>query len=214
MTDDQGYAPVGRHGHPCLRTPNLDALYDKSLRFNRFLVSPTCSPTRNAIMTGRHPLKNGITHTILERERLTLSATILPQVLKSVGYTTGIFGKWHLGTKNRINRINAALTKPLFHGAGGIGQAYPCSCADAPDNKYNDPVIRHNGQFVKTHGFCTDVFFTAGLGWIKKQKDRGQPFFATHYYQCAPRPLYRSREKRANASSIWDSVKSKRVSMG
>ena len=97
MTDDQGYAPLGRHGHPWLKTPHLDALHDQSTRFTRFLVAPTCSPTRAAIMTGRHPEKNGITHTILERERMTLRATILPQVLKTAGYTSGIFGKWHLG---------------------------------------------------------------------------------------------------------------------
>ncbi|OUV18856.1 MAG: arylsulfatase, partial [Verrucomicrobiaceae bacterium TMED86] len=97
ITDDQGYGPVGKHGHPWIKTPNLDKHYEKSTRFTRFLVSPTCSPTRAAIMTGRHPMKNGITHTILERERMTLNATILPQVLKTAGYTSGIFGKWHLG---------------------------------------------------------------------------------------------------------------------
>lgn len=178
ITDDQGYAPVGRHGHPWLQTPNLDALYDQSLRFNRFLVSPTCSPTRSAIMTGRHPLKNGITHTINERERMTLEATILPQALKSAGYTTGIFGKWHLGDEEPYQPHRRGFDEAFIHGAGGIGQAYPCSCADAPNNKYNDPVVRHNGKFVKTHGFCTDAFFTAGLGWIKQQKNQGQPFFA------------------------------------
>ena len=92
ITDDQGYGPVGRHGHPWIRTPNLDQLYDTSTRFTRFLVCPTCAPTRSAIMTGRHPMKNGVTHTILERERMTLKATILPQVLKQAGYTSGIFG--------------------------------------------------------------------------------------------------------------------------
>lgn len=70
ITDDQGYAPVGRHGHPWLKTPHLDALHDAGVRFSRFLVSPTCSPTRSAVMTGRHPMKNGITHTILEREQM------------------------------------------------------------------------------------------------------------------------------------------------
>jgi arylsulfatase len=55
ITDDQGYGPVGRHGHPWIKTPNLDKLYDTSVRFTRFLVSPTCAPTRSSIMTGRHP---------------------------------------------------------------------------------------------------------------------------------------------------------------
>ncbi|MCA9168110.1 MAG: arylsulfatase [Planctomycetales bacterium] len=178
MTDDQGYAPIGRHGHPWLRTPNLNALYDASTRFTRFLVSPTCSPTRSALMTGRHPMRNGITHTILERERLTLQATTLPQVLKPVGYTSAIFGKWHLGDEDPYQPQARGFDESFIHGAGGIGQAYNCSCADAPNNSYFDPIIRHNGKFIQTHGFCTDVFFTAALKWIEGAKDKTQPFFA------------------------------------
>jgi len=178
MTDDQGYGPVGKHGHPWIQTPNLDALYDQSTRFTRFLVSPTCSPTRAAMMTGRHPMKNGITHTILERERMTLDATILPQVLKTAGYTSGIFGKWHLGDEEAYQPHKRGFDEVFIHGAGGIGQGYKCSCADVRGNKYFDPVIRHNGSFVKTKGYCTDLFFTAALGWIKEQKDKDEPFFA------------------------------------
>ena len=178
MTDDQGYAPVGRHGHPWINTPHLDALYDKSTRFTRFLVSPTCSPTRSALMSGRHPMKNGITHTILERERMALSTVTLPQVLSKAGYTSGIFGKWHLGDEEPYQPHKRGFDEAFIHGAGGIGQAYKCSCADAPGNKYFNPTIRHNGSFVKTEGYCTDLFFTAGMGWIKKVKDEGKPFFA------------------------------------
>ena len=178
MTDDQGYGPVGRHGHPWIHTPNLDSLYDSSLRFTRFFVSPTCAPTRSALMTGRHPMKNGVTHTILERERMTLEATTLPQVLKSAGYTTGIFGKWHLGDEEPYQPHKRGFDEAFIHGGGGIGQAYKCSCADAPGNKYFNPVLRHNGSFVKTEGFCTDLFFTAALGWIRAVKDRKTPFFA------------------------------------
>ena len=178
MTDDQGYGPVGRHGHPWIKTPNLDALYDQSTRLTRFLVSPTCSPTRSALMTGRHPLKNGITHTILERERMALKATILPQVLKKAGYTSGIFGKWHLGDEEAYQPHKRGFDEVFIHGAGGIGQGYKCSCADVPGNKYFDPVIRHNGTFVKTKGYCTDLFFTAAMGWMKKQKEKKEPFFA------------------------------------
>ena len=177
ITDDQGYGPVGRHGHPWIKTPNLDTLYDTSTRFDRFLVSPTCSPTRAALMTGRHPMKNGITHTILERERMTIDATILPQVLKTAGYTTGIFGKWHLGDEEPYQPHKRGFDEVFIHGAGGIGQAYNCSCADAPGNKYFNPVIRHNGSFVQTEGYCTNLFFEAGLGWIKSVKDGDAPFF-------------------------------------
>lgn len=177
ITDDQGYPPLGAHGHPWLKTPNLDRLHGESTRFERFLVAPTCSPTRSAIMTGRHPEKNGITHTILERERMTLEATILPQVLKTAGYTSGIFGKWHLGDEAEYQPEKRGFDEVFIHGAGGIGQAYDCSCADAPDNRYTNPVIRHNGRFVRTEGFCTDVFFTAALGWIKAKAAAKEPFF-------------------------------------
>lgn len=178
MTDDQGYGPVGRHGNEWIRTPHLDELHDKSTRFTRFLVSPTCSPTRSALMTGRHPMNNGITHTINERDRMTLAATTLPQVLKKAGYTSGIFGKWHLGDEDAYQPNNRGFDEAFIHGAGGIGQAYDCSNADAPGNKYFDPVVRHNGRFVKTRGYCTDVFFTAALGWMKRQADANKPFFA------------------------------------
>ena len=196
ITDDQGYGPVGRHGHPWIQTPNMDELYDRSIRFTRFLVAPTCAPTRSALMTGRHPMRNGVTHTILERERMTLDATTLPQVLKTVGYTSGIFGKWHLGDEDPYQPHNRGFDEAFIHGAGGIGQAYNCSCADAPGNKYFDPVIKHNGSFVKTEGFCTDIFFTAALGWIKEVQKRDEPFFA-YITTNAPHGPFISPEKNA-----------------
>ena len=178
ITDDQGYGPIGKHGNPWIKTPNLDKLHGQSTRFERFLVSPTCSPTRAALMSGRHPMKNGITHTILERERMALSTVTLPQVLSKAGYVSGIFGKWHLGDEEPYQPHKRGFDEAFIHGAGGIGQKFNCSCADVPGNKYFDPTIRHNGSFVKTKGYCTDLFFTAGMGWIKKIKDEGKPFFA------------------------------------
>jgi arylsulfatase len=178
ITDDQGYGPVGRHGHPWIKTPALDAMYEKSVRFTRFLVAPTCAPTRSALMTGRHPMRNGVTHTILERERMTLNATTLPQVLKSAGYTTGIFGKWHLGDEEPYQPHRRGFDEALIHGAGGIGQAYKCSCADAPGNRYFNPTLRYNGSFVKTKGYCTNLFFTGAMGWINKVRSGDAPFFA------------------------------------
>jgi arylsulfatase len=196
ITDDQGYTPIGRHGHPWIRTPNLDELHDRSVRFTRFLVQPTCAPTRSALMTGRHAMRNGVTHTILERERMTLKATTLPQVLQAARYETGIFGKWHLGDEEPYQPHNRGFRKTFIHGAGGIGQAYNCSCADVPDNDYFNPIIRHNGSFVQTEGFCTDVFFDAALSWIHKVKDlRSQPPFFAYIATNAPHAPYVAPEK-------------------
>ncbi|QDU89497.1 Arylsulfatase [Pirellulimonas nuda] len=178
ITDDQGYAQLGRHGHPWLRTPHMDRLYDESTRFSRFLVSPTCSPTRAALMTGRHPMRSGVTHTKYERERIPLNAATLPETLKKAGYATGIFGKWHLGDEEAYQPQNRGFDEAFIHGGAVIGMDYAGSCADAPGNSYFDPVIRHNGSFVKTKGYCTDVFFRAALGWIRRQEQDGNPFFA------------------------------------
>src|SRR5688572_7375481 len=57
ITDDQGYGDLSCHGNPVLRTPNIDALYARSVRFTDFQASPTCAPTRSALMTGRHEFK-------------------------------------------------------------------------------------------------------------------------------------------------------------
>jgi len=172
LTDDQGYGQLGCQGHPFLKTPSIDSPYNQSIAFSAFHVSPTCSPTRAALMTGNVPFKNGVTHTGGSRARLVLSAVTLPQLLKDAGYTTGIFGKWHLGCEREAYQPGSRGFDEVFiHGYGGIGQA-----KDVPGNKYMDPIIRHNDKFVQTRGFCTDVFFTQALGWIKQNKNRR--FFA------------------------------------
>jgi arylsulfatase len=177
MTDDQGYGDIAAHGNPVIRTPHLDRLWRESVRFTEFHASPTCAPTRAALLTGRHEFRSGVTHTIFERERLALSATTLPQLLQAAGYTTGIFGKWHLGDEDEYQPGHRGFDRVFIHGAGGIGQTFPGSCGDVPGNSYFDPWIRSDGTFVKTRGYCTDVFFAAALEWIDSCRTQGKPFF-------------------------------------
>lgn len=109
MTDDQGYGDLAAHGHPFLKTPNLDKLYQQSARFTDYHVSPTCAPTRAALMSGKNPFEVGVTHTIVERERMALGVPTIAEVLRDAGYATGIFGKWHLGEEDAINLEAEAL---------------------------------------------------------------------------------------------------------
>ena len=178
MTDDQGYPVVGAHGHPWIKTPHMDKMHADSVRFDRFMMGSTCAPSRAGIMTGVHAIKNGVTHTIFERERVNLKSITIPEVLKSAGYISGCFGKWHLGDEKPYQPEQRGFDEVFIHGAGGIGQAFKGSCADVPNNKYFDPVFKHNGSFVKTKGYCTDILFKATLGWIKSVKDTDKPFFA------------------------------------
>jgi len=184
ITDDQGYGDASCNGNPVLRTPNIDRLHDEGVRFTDFRVSPTCAPTRAAILTGRHEFKSGVTHTIHERERLSLKPTTIAQVLKRAGYATGIFGKWHLGDEPDHWPDKRGYDEVYIHGAGGIGQTYVGTCGDAPGNKYLDPAVLHNGVFEKSSGYCTDVFFAQAIKWIDQTRGKA-PFFA-HVATNAP----------------------------
>src|ERR1043166_2136225 len=181
LIDDVGYGDFSCTGNPILKTPNMDRVHNEARRFTDFHVSPTCAPTRCSLMTGRHEFKSGVTHTIYERERMSLKATTVAQVLKKAGYTTGIFGKWHLGDEAAYQPGRRGFDEVFIHGGGGIGQTYPGSCGDAPGHSYFDPAILHNGKFVKTAGYCTDIFFDQALKWIEGVKGQ-TPFFA--YIAC------------------------------
>ena len=178
MPDDVGYGDYACLGSPITRTPSVDAFKKESLLLTQFHVSPTCAPTRSALMSGRHEFKNGVTHTILERERMSLKTFTLPQMLKSVGYTSGIFGKWHLGDEEAYRPENRGFDEVYIHGGGGIGQTYPGSCGDAPGNTNINPTLWHNGTFEKTTGYCTDLFFNQALKWMNAKRETKQPFFA------------------------------------
>lgn len=100
MTDDQGWGDTGYNGHPHLKTPNLDAMVSNGIEFTRFYAaSAVCSPTRGSVVTGRHPMRYGICYAncghILQEE------VTMAEMVKDEGYTTGHFGKWHLGTLTR-----------------------------------------------------------------------------------------------------------------
>jgi len=215
LTDDQGYGDISAHGNPILKTPNLDRLHDQGVRFTDFHVSPTCSPTRSALLTGRHEFKNGVTHTIMERERLTLKATTVAQVLQSANYTTGIFGKWHLGDEPDHWPSQRGYDEMFIHGCGGIGQNFPGSCGDAPGNTYFDPTILHNGKFEKTKGYCTDVFFNQATKWIESVKGKDKPFFCSITTNAPHAPLnvkaedearYKDKVKQPNVAKFYGMI--------
>jgi arylsulfatase A-like enzyme len=103
MADDLGFGDTGFNGNSIIKTPNLDAMAKSGLRFTRFYsAAPVCSPTRGSCLTGRHPYRYGITFANvghMPKEEVTLA-----EVLKAIGYTTGHFGKWHLGTLTKTEK--------------------------------------------------------------------------------------------------------------
>ena len=189
MPDDTGYGDYSGLGAPVVRTPAVDQFRQQGALFTQFHVSPTCSPTRAALLSGRHEFKNGVTHTILERERLSLKTITLPQVLKTAGYSSGIFGKWHLGDEEAYRPENRGFDEVFIHGGGGIGQTYSGSCGDAPNNSNINPTLWHNGKFERTKGYCTDLFFDQAVEWMDQKRAAKQPFFAYIPLNAAHEPL-------------------------
>lgn len=194
MTDDQGMGDLACMGNQVLKTPNIDKFYEKSTRFTDFQVSPTCAPTRSALMSGRRPFEVGVTHTIMQRERMSLDVFTMPQALQSAGYKTGLFGKWHLGDEEEYLPTNRGFDEVLMHGGGGIGQTRYGDFPLNAENLYFDNILLHNDTIVQTEGFCTDVFFSAAEAWIKEQEDAKQPYFAYVALNAPHAPLIAPEE--------------------
>ena len=100
MSDDQGWGDTGYNGHPHLKTPHLDQMSREGVTFTRFYsAAAMCSPTRGSCYTGRNPYRFGITFAM--KGRLEETEIPITTVLKKHGFTTGHFGKWHLGTLSK-----------------------------------------------------------------------------------------------------------------
>ena len=103
VADDLGWADVGFHGSPQILTRDIDALASDGIVFNNYYVSPICSPSRSALMTGYHPVQMGLQHSVIgasEPFGVPLDIKLIPNYLKELGYATHAIGKWHLGNYN------------------------------------------------------------------------------------------------------------------
>jgi arylsulfatase A-like enzyme len=167
MADDQGWGDMGYNGHPELKTPNFDAMASEGLRFDRFYAAaPVCSPTRGSVMTGRHPNRFGCFswgHTLRPQE-ITIA-----EALKEAGYTTGHFGKWHLGSVYK--------STPTDPGSSGFDEWF-----SAPNFFDNNPILSKNGVAIQTKGESSEVTVDAALEFIEKQVNSSKPFFAVVWF--------------------------------
>ena len=167
MADDQGWGDTGYNGHPVLKTPVMDEMARTGLRFNRFYAAAAvCSPTRGSVMTGRHPNRFGCFswgHTLRPQE-ITIA-----EALKKAGYTTGHFGKWHIGSV----RADGAASP----GNSGFDEWF-----SSPNFYENNPLFSHNGKVIETKGESSDVTAGLALDWISKIARNGKPFLAVVWF--------------------------------
>ncbi|WP_105473659.1 arylsulfatase [Jejuia pallidilutea] len=170
LIDDQGYGDISALGNPFIETPNIDALHNVSARFTDFHVSPTCAPTRAALLTGRHNNRTGVWNTVKGRSLILERETLVAQMFKDNGYNTGMFGKWHLGDNYPFRPEDKGFEEVLSHGGGGMGQTM-----DYWNNDYFDDMYLHNGQLKKYEGYSADIWFDEAIKWIESKEN--EPFF-------------------------------------
>ncbi len=175
VTDDQGWWDLGAHGNATITTPVMDRLSSEGVSFSRFYASPVCTPTRAALLTGRHHQRTGAVDTYMGRDVLDPAEVTLGQVLQRHGYRTGLVGKWHLG---RYRRYHPNLRGfDTFFGFWQYGFV----------NRYDDPdELFHNAEPVITAGYITDVLTDAAAEFIRT--DRLQPFFLELCYNAPHSP--------------------------
>lgn len=170
VTDDQGYGDIAAHGNPWLKTPKLDRLHHESVRLEDFHTDPVCTPTRAALMTGRHSTRVGAWAVTEGRQLLNADETTMANVFANSGYRTGMFGKWHLGDTYPYAPRFRGFQDVVRHLAGGIDEI-----GNPEGNNYFDDTLYRNGQPEKFTGYCTDIFFNETRRFVEENKD--SPFF-------------------------------------
>lgn len=199
--DDQGYGETSVQGCKDVPTPHIDSIARNGVRFTDGYVScPVCSPTRAGWITGRyqqrfgHEFNPGPATAADERFGLPLTETTLPACLKTLGYATGMVGKWHLGYKPELHPLKRGFDE--FFGFLGGAHSYLDALAD-PSN----PILR-GIERVNEKEYLTDAFAREAVALIEKWKSR--PFFLYLSFNAVHAPLQAVEKYLARFASISD----------
>jgi len=155
LADDQGWGDAGIHGNEIIKTPTLDSLGSISVRFERFYVSPVCAPTRASLLTGRYHLSTGVSWVTKRMEVMREQEVTLAELLKSNGYRTGLFGKWHNGAQ-------------YPHDPTGQGFDSFFGFSEGHLNNYFDTKLMRNLKEEQTKGYVADLITTEAIDFISK----------------------------------------------
>jgi arylsulfatase A-like enzyme len=162
VSDDQGYGDFSWAGNPYLKTPNLDRLKRESVTFERFYTAPLCAPSRAAIMTGRYQYRTKVWDTFRGRSNMASGEKTTGEYLKEIGYTTGLFGKWHLG-----------VNYPFRPDEQGFDSTY----AEAGNDRFH-PIFSNGGTVTEPiDRFLDDAVADKAIEFISKNSNT--PFFAS-----------------------------------
>ncbi len=204
FTDDMGYGDLGCYGHPSIRTPHLDRMAAEGQKWTNFYVaSAVCSPSRASLLTGRLPVRTGVTDVLFPHSTTGLppSEVTIAALLKQQGYATACIGKWHLGhlpqflpTSHGFDYYFGIPYSNDMDANPAAGFKWPDAFREPKSEYWNLPLMRNEeilerapDQTTLTRRYTDEV-----IAYMREKRD--QPFFI-YYAQSFPHvPLFRSPE--------------------
>ena len=198
FADDAGYADFGFQGSTVMKTPNLDKLSEQSVKFTQAYVShPTCGPSRAGLMTGKSQYRFGYEENNVPGFMSVVSAAdgiemglpieevTMAEYLKEQGYTTAIYGKWHLGGADRFHPTKRGFDE--FYGFRGGARSY-FEYTEIPEDSQNK-LERGFGNFKEHKGYLTDVLAEEATTFIDRSAKANEPFFAFISFNAVHTPM-------------------------
>jgi len=197
VSDYMGYRDIEPYGATDVSTPSLSRLAAEGTRMTHFYAAaPVCGPARAALYTGQYPARIGFEQNIrTEADGLSSSLPTLPRWLKSAGYRTALFGKWHLGSAPEFTPNAHGFDEFVGHHMWTIGY-YNHKTAQG------EPGLFENDQIADREGYLTDLLTDEAVNFIDKNSDR--PFFVTLAYNAALPPYQPPGLPEARWDEGWD----------
>lgn len=190
VADDLGYGDLSGYGRPDYQTPNLDRLAAQGTRFTQaYAISSVCTPTRVGLMTGRYParlpvgLREPLTLSDEDREiGLPADVPTVSSLLKQAGYSTALFGKWHLGVRPEFHPNRHGFDEFFGPLTGAVDYVSHRDPRGRPD-------LYRNNEQVQIEGYLTDLMADEAVRFIRR---RPEPFFLSQQ-GTAPHPPWQRR---------------------
>ncbi|MDO7085186.1 sulfatase-like hydrolase/transferase [Pseudocolwellia sp. AS88] len=216
FSDDAGYADFGFHGSKIMKTPHLDKLAKEGVRFEQaYVTDPTCGPSRAGLITGKYQQRfgfeeNNVPGYMSENSAADGSDMGIPveektmaDYLKNLGYTSGFYGKWHVGGADKFHPLNRGFDE--FYGFRGGARSY-FAYSKAPASKL-DLNERNFGNFEEPQDYYTDVLAQETVEFIENSVKKDKPFFAFVSFNAVHTPMDARPEDLAQFPNLQGKLK-------